>query len=166
MGPMDRRQEDEAAYDWFFRTEYPAVLKTAYLVTHDRETARDVTQEAFIQLLRHWRKVSRYERPDAWVRRVAIRIAVRQARKFRLRRSTEVDPPAAVHVGMDPDLVREIRALSAMQRAAIVLFYFEDRPVSEIAEILDCAPSTAKVHLHRARRILAERLGEVMADVT
>jgi RNA polymerase sigma-70 factor (ECF subfamily) len=53
-----------------------------------------------------------------------------------------------------------------MQRAAIVLFYFEDRPVSEIAEILDCAPSTAKVHLHRARKTLAERLGEVMADVT
>ncbi|HLL50768.1 MAG TPA: sigma-70 family RNA polymerase sigma factor [Thermomicrobiales bacterium] len=163
---MDRRREDEAAYEWFFRTEYPAVLKTAYLVTHDRETARDVTQEAFIQLLRHWRKVSHYERPDAWVRRVAIRIAVRQARKLRLQRSTEVEPPAPAPVQMDPDLVREIRALPAMQRAAIVLFYFEDRPVSEIAEILDCAPSTAKVHLHRARKTLAERLGEVMADVT
>ena len=163
---MDRRREDEAAYEWFFRTKYPAVLKTAYLVTHDRETARDVTQEAFIQLLRHWRKVSHYERPDAWVRRVAIRIAVRQARKLRLQRSSEVDPPTAAPVQMDPDLVREIRALPAMQRAAIVLFYLEDRPVSEIAEILDCAPSTAKVHLHRARKTLAERLGEVMADVT
>lgn len=165
MGSNDRR-EDEAAYDWFFRTEYPAVLKTAYLVTHDREAARDVTQEAFIQLLRHWRKVSRYERPDAWVRRVAIRIAVRQSRKLSRQRSAEVEPIAPPHVQMDPDVVREVRALPAMQRAAVVLFYFEDRPVSEIAEILDCSPSTAKVHLHRARKTLAERLGEVMADVT
>jgi RNA polymerase sigma factor (sigma-70 family) len=165
MGKTDKH-EDEAAYDWFFRTEYPAVLKTAYLVTHDRETARDVTQEAFIQLLRHWRKVSRYERPDAWVRRVTIRIAVRQSRKLSRQQSAQVEPVAAPHVSMDPDLVREVRALPAMQRAAVVLFYFEDRPISEIAEILDCAPSTAKVHLHRARKTLAERLGEVMADVT
>lgn len=165
MGSNDRR-EDEAAYDWFFRTEYPAVLKTAYLVTHDREAARDVTQEAFIQLLRHWRKVSRYERPDAWVRRVAIRIAVRQSRKLSRQLSAEVEPIAPPHVQMDPDVVKEVRALPAMQRAAVVLFYFEDRPVSEIAEILDCSPSTAKVHLHRARKTLAERLGEVMADVT
>jgi RNA polymerase sigma factor (sigma-70 family) len=162
---MDRR-EDDAAYDWFFRTEYPSVLKTAYLITHDREAAKDVTQEAFIQLLQHWRKVSRYERPDAWVRRVAIRIAVRQGRKLRLQRSTEVEPVAPTSMHIDPDLVKEIRALPAMQRAAIVLFYFEDRPVSEIAEILDCAQSTAKVHLHRGRKTLAERLGEVMADVT
>jgi RNA polymerase sigma-70 factor (ECF subfamily) len=161
---MDRREDDDA-YDWFFRTEYPAVLKTAYLITHDRETARDVTQEAFIQLLRHWRKVSRYERPDAWVRRVAIRIAVRHSRRLRWERDVEVDPVAPTDLSMDPDLVREIRGLPAMQRAAIVLFYFEDRPVSEIAEILDCAPATAKVHLHRGRKRLAERLGEVSVDV-
>jgi len=161
----DGRREDEAAFDWFFRAEYPAVLKTAYLVTHDREAARDVTQEAFIQLLRHWRKVSRYERPDAWVRRVAIRIAVRHSRKLRLQRSLEVEPVAPAYVPADPDLMRELKGLPAMQRAAIVLFYFEDRPVSEIAEILDCAPSTAKVHLHRGRKNLAERLGEVSVDV-
>jgi RNA polymerase sigma-70 factor (ECF subfamily) len=161
---MDTR-EDDAAYDWFFRTEYPAVLKTAYLITNDREAARDVTQEAFIQLLQHWRKVSRYERPDAWVRRVAIRIAVRQNRRLRLERSVEIEPAAPPSVPMDPDLVREIRGLPAMQRAALVLFYFEDRPISEIAEILECAPATAKVHLHRGRKRLAERLGEVTADV-
>jgi RNA polymerase sigma factor (sigma-70 family) len=45
-----------------------------------------------------------------------------------------------------------------MQRAAVVLFYFEDRPVSEVAEILDCSTSTAKVHLHKARKKLAELL--------
>ena len=165
MTTTDRR-EDDASYDWFFRTEYQSVLKTAYLVTHDREAARDVTQEAFIQLLRHWRKVSRYERPDAWVRRVAIRIAVRQSRKLGRQQSAEVEPVAPPQVQMDPDVVREVRALPGMQRAAVVLFYFEDRPISEIAEILDCSPSTAKVHLHRARKTLADRLGEVMADVT
>ncbi len=51
-----------------------------------------------------------------------------------------------------------------MQRAAIVLFYFEDLPVAEIAHILDCAEPTARVHLHRARKRLAEVLGEEVSE--
>jgi RNA polymerase sigma-70 factor (ECF subfamily) len=47
----------------------------------------------------------------------------------------------------------------------VVLFYYEDRPVSEIATILGCSESTAKVHLHRARKSLARILGEEAADV-
>ena len=46
------------------------------------------------------------------------------------------------------------------QRAAIVLHYYEDRPVAEIASILGCAEATARVHLHRGRKRLAELLGE------
>ena len=67
----------------------------------------------------------------------------------------------------DDAVLAAVRALPPAQRAAVVLFYFEDRPVSEIAEILDCSPATAKVHLHRARKKLAEFLGEeVLADVS
>jgi RNA polymerase sigma-70 factor, ECF subfamily len=53
-----------------------------------------------------------------------------------------------------------------MQRAAVVLFYFEDLPLSEIASILRCSEATVRVHLHRARKRLAELLGEeVIEDV-
>ena len=85
--------EDE--YAAFYRAEFAHVVRTSYLVVHDRERAEDVTQEAFIQLLAHWNKVSRYERPEAWVRRVAIRIASRSARRERLRPALErsSDPP-------------------------------------------------------------------------
>jgi DNA-directed RNA polymerase specialized sigma24 family protein len=70
----------DEAYEWFFRSEFPAVLRMVFLILHDRGRSEDVTQEAFIQLLVHWRKVSRYERPEAWVRRVAIRQAIRAPR--------------------------------------------------------------------------------------
>jgi hypothetical protein len=43
------------------------VVQTAYLVLHDRQRAEDVAQEAFTQLFVHWKRVSRYQRPDAWV---------------------------------------------------------------------------------------------------
>ena len=51
-----------------------------------------------------------------------------------------------------------------MQRAAVVLFYWEDRPVSEIAQTLEVSDSTVKQHLYRARHRLAELLGEEVSD--
>jgi RNA polymerase sigma-70 factor (ECF subfamily) len=52
----------------------------------------------------------------------------------------------------------EVRRLPHRQRVAIALFYVEDRPVAEIAAVLGCAEATARVHLLRGRRSLAERL--------
>lgn len=146
-------------YTWFLRGEYEGVVRTVFLVVGDRETARDITQEAFARLYRHWRKVSRYERPDAWVRHVAVRLAIQHVRKQRLRDTlTQV---AENHESVDPALVdirRAVAELPPTQRAAVALYYFEDRPSSEIAEILDCSESTVRVHLHKARKKLATAL--------
>ena len=151
----------EPEYVWFFRAEFPGVLRTVFLILHDRGRSEDVTQEAFIELFVHWRKVSRYERPEAWVRRVAVRKAVRALRRERMRAVLEREafPEPGVDVP-DVDLARGVRKLPVMQRSAVVLFYFEDRPVSEIAFILGISEGAVKVHLHRARRRLAELLGE------
>jgi RNA polymerase sigma-70 factor (ECF subfamily) len=144
------------------------VSRTVYLIVRDRCLAEDITQEALYRMLRHWRTVSRYDAPETWVRRVAIRIAVREVqrraarpRKERLaqREMRDDDLP-------DPDLARAVAELSPMQRAAVILYYWEDRPVIEIARILAVSESTVKQHLHRARHRLAELLGEeVTGDV-
>lgn len=154
-------QGDELEYAWLFRAEYPMVLRTVYLILGDRGRAEDVTQEAFVQLLSHWKKVSRYERPDAWVRRVAIRLAMRTLRRDRLRgvleretgRTDVIRPP-------DVDLADALRQLPVKQRACVLLFYFEDRPIAEIVHILGISEGAVKVHLHRARQRLATLLAE------
>jgi DNA-directed RNA polymerase specialized sigma24 family protein len=153
--------ESEPAYTWFFRTEYASVARTVYLILRDRGRAEDISQEAFMQLYANWRKVSRYERPEAWVRRVAIRLAVRQQKRDRMRavlERTTVDTPSPG--GDAPDLEQAMKGLSPMQRAVVVLYYFEDRPTNEIVEILGTSQSTVRVHLSRARRRLAELLRE------
>ena len=53
-------------YAWFFRDEYPKVVRTVFLVVRDRGRSEEITQEAFIQLLGHWKKVSGYDQPQAW----------------------------------------------------------------------------------------------------
>jgi RNA polymerase sigma-70 factor (ECF subfamily) len=156
----------EEEYSSFFRAEFIHVVRTSYLIVHDRERAEDVAQEAFIQLLAHWHKVTRYERPEAWVRRVAIRIATRSARRERQRPVLEqtMDPPPSF-VPQDVDLLNAIKKLPPQQRAAVALFYFEDRPLPEVAHIIGCSHSAAKVHVFNARKRLAELLGEEVVDV-
>ncbi|MGH2723894.1 MAG: RNA polymerase sigma factor [Actinomycetota bacterium] len=156
-----RETDTDTAFGWLFRDEYPAIVRTAYLMLGDRAAAEDVAQEAFIRLYARWRRISRYERPGAWVRRVAIRLASRSLRAGRRTvLQAEVEDPGRTEPVSDPDLRRALLGLPSSQRAAVVLHYFEDRPVAEVAEIMGCATSTAKVHLHRARKRLAEVLGE------
>lgn len=152
-------------FDSVFAAEYAPVLRTIFLICHDSHQAQDVTQEAFVELLRHWDKVSRYERPGAWVRRVAIRKLVKAMRREVRRREAEIafEPPATMGPA-DIDVLRAVRALPLRQRTAVVLYYYEDRPLDEVAELLDCSPSTAAAHVHRARAKLGGLLQEVSAD--
>jgi RNA polymerase sigma factor (sigma-70 family) len=156
--------EDE--YASFYRIEFPHVVRTCYLIVHDRQRAEDVAQEAFIQLFTHWRKVSRYEQPGAWVRRVAIRLASRVARREQRRSVLEhqSDPPMPARA-RDVDLLNAIRLLTTQQRAAVALYYFEDRPLPDVAHILGCSHAAAKVHVLNARKRLALLLGEEVVGV-
>jgi RNA polymerase sigma-70 factor, ECF subfamily len=154
--------EAEFDYSTFFRAEFAAVLRTVALMLRDQGRAEEITQDAFIQLLRNWPKVSRYERPQAWVRRVAIRLAMRAVRRERLWSLVHLDllPSAAAAPPSRFDVPGAVRRLPGSQRAAIVLHYYEERPVAEVAAILGCSESTARVHLHRGRNRLRQLLGE------
>ena len=150
-----------------FQAEYPRVVRAVQVMLHDRPAAEDVAQEAFTQLLRHWRRIERYERPEVWVRIVAVRLALRRERRARIGRLLEwrsarielVDGDWSTHV----DILRAVSALPPRQRAVVALFYLEDRPLAEVAEMVGCSPSTASVHLYRARQRRAVTLGEARA---
>ena len=74
--------------------------------------------------------------------------------------TTGTAPPGEPH----DDVLAAVRALPGQQRAVVVLFYFEDRPMPEVAEIVGCSVSTGWNHLHRARKRLATLLDEDVTD--
>jgi RNA polymerase sigma-70 factor (ECF subfamily) len=161
----------DTGFEEMFRREYPRVLRTVALIVMNAEVAEEVTQEAFTELHLKWARIGSYERPGAWVRRVAIRKAVRGRRRAAQGAQLEAltgESQTVDDMKPDIDLVRAVASLPAQQRAAIVLHYYDDLSVGEVADVLGCAEPTVRVHLHRGRARLAEllRLDEEVDDVT
>ena len=160
-------ESEDAAFDALFRREFGPITRTAYLIVGDWEVAREIAQDAFVQVLRHWKKVKAMESPGGWARRVAIRDAVRSRRReARGRRLLHGVAPGFVGESEPAggDVRRALLTLPKQQRAAIALHYLDDLPVSEIAGLLGCSEGTVKTHLSRGRAALATRLGEEVND--
>ena len=167
MGGMTRRVAEEG-FEELFLAQFRGVARTVRYVVGDATVAEEITQDAFVQLYRHWGRVAHYDRPDLWVRRVAIRQAQRERHRAWQRPVLELRAagPDVVAAPADPrdDVLAAVRLLPAQQRAVVVLFYFEDRPMPEIAGIVGCSVSTGWSHLHNARKRLAAVLGEEVTD--
>ena len=166
-----RGRDAEADVQQLFVAEYPALVRTLAMIARDRAAAEDIAQDAFVQLLRHWPRVSTYDAPGAWLRRVAIRMAVREDHRAKVRplreRQAYAGAPAAVDATgqqADPALMAAVAHLSPQQRSVVVLFYLEDRPMAEVADLVGCSAATGWVHLHRARHRLADLLGEEVSE--
>lgn len=149
-------------FNALFVAEYPKMVALAAAVAGSRTNAEDIAQEAMSRLSRDWERVKLLDKPGAWLRRVTINLALSQKRKFLS------EAKALLRIGVDvatmpPTLAEHepvwaaVADLPKQQRAAVSLHFLEDRSIEEIAHILDISPSTARVHLHRARQTLRDR---------
>lgn len=149
----------------FCDREYPAVLGALTLWCGDRDTAEEVTAEAFARAWRDWHRVSDLESPGGWVRRVAINLATsafrrRQAErraKHRLQhraRTAHRDPDSAEVVAVR----RALQTLAPDHRTVIVLRHYLDLPVDEVAGILGRSPTAVTSLTSRATEALRAAL--------
>lgn len=141
------------------------MVRAAYLITGDMQEAADVTQEAFVRAFERGDSVFTLHRPGAWLQRVATNLAISRWRRQRVR----LRSPAAVEsksemVMPDPDLMAALRQLSPAQRAVIVLRFYGDQSVEEVARALRKRPGTVKALTFQAVRRLRELLAEVEDD--
>jgi RNA polymerase sigma-70 factor, ECF subfamily len=125
--------------------------------------ARDAVQEAFVQAVVHWREVSRYDDPLAWIRRVAINRG-HNRRRTRRRQAALAEHIAAttlapiVAVESDDDLAALVASLPPQQRLALSLYYFADLSIAEVADSMKLSEGAVKYHLHAARTSLSRSL--------
>jgi RNA polymerase sigma-70 factor (ECF subfamily) len=154
-------------FEAFAERERTSLVALAWALTGSMGSAEELAQDALTAAWEGWDRVGGLDRPGAWTRRVVInRAAGVRRRAFREHRAigrlVQRDTGApALTLEMSTEsgeLWAALRSLSPRQAQVLALHYLDDRPVAEIATILDCTQATVRVHLHRGRRALARRL--------
>ena len=159
--PRGEDVTDHRDFAEFYAATFGSLTAQLHAFTGDLNEAQDLVQEAFSRAYPRWVRLSAYDDPVAWVRRVAWNLAVsrwRQLKRLVAFSHDLVQPvvgePTALHV----DLLRALKALPTRQRQAVVLHYVAGMSIVEIAGITGAAEGTVKSWLHRARAVLARRL--------
>lgn len=144
------------------------VFGLAFSILRDRAAAEDLAQEVFVKL---WQALPRYDgraQLSTWIYAITRNAAVSALRARRRSVSmsdaavlAEVEGAVAIPAEdpVDAGLLRQVEALPEKQRQAVILYYMDERPVDEVAEMMGLPVNTVKTHLHRARASLAIALG-------
>ncbi len=165
---MTRSQD----FDTFFTTHYGPMVRTLTLIGGDREAAADSVQDAFVRAHARWRRLSRYDAPAAWVRKVAIN-RLRDVKRSETRRRSREDraagaapDPTPEPARLDDDLMDAVRTLPERQRTAVALHYLEDLSVDEIAQVMAISSGAVKYSLHEGRNKLEPLLAATFGERT
>lgn len=151
-----------AEFSGFYLAHRDAVYRAVLLATRHPQRAEDAVQEAFARAYARWDTVREYDRPRAWVSRVALNVATSWWRRLSRERANPPDRPAHPDEGpMDAALVRLVWNLPLRQRQVVALRVLADLSIADTAEILGIAQGTVKAQLHRALRRLREQIDAV-----
>ncbi|HTX86429.1 MAG TPA: SigE family RNA polymerase sigma factor [Streptosporangiaceae bacterium] len=165
-----RHKASEREFDGFAAGSWEPLLRTGYLMTGDAGDAEDLVQETLLKVARRWNRVRSMDHPAAYARRVLINLVLHNTDRRSRRRAelwpqddgTETADENAARALRQVDDLAEIRwalgTLPARQRAVLVLRYWADLPVTEVAEILGCSEGTVTSTASRAAAHLAETL--------
>lgn len=150
--PQDLRPANLEA---LFQQSYRPIVQALALACGDLAAAEDATQDAFAQAWLRWDRISRYDNPGAWVRRVAIN-KLRNAHRSRLRGEAAIErlnakTSTAALTETDPDLVVGLQRLPYKQRLCAVLFYVDGLSTAEVAQVMEISQGSVSQHLSRAR---------------
>jgi RNA polymerase sigma-70 factor (sigma-E family) len=149
---------DRGSFDDFVVTRSARLLRTAYLLTHDRALAEDLVQTSLAKAWFAWGRID--GQPDAYVRRVMVNTySSWWRRRWNGEQATAELPERAAAAGHRPedvrvddrtDLWRALARLPKRQRAVVVLRFYEDLSEIETADILQCSVGTVKSQASRA----------------
>jgi RNA polymerase sigma-70 factor (sigma-E family) len=168
----------EREFDCFAAQVSDPLLRTAHLMTGDAREAEDLVQETLLRVARRWERVRSLDQPASYARRVLVNVVLHDAdRRARLR--AELRPLDGAAEAADESAARALRQvddlaefrwalsrLPARQRAVLVLRYWADLPVAEVADILGCSEPTVTSTASRAATRLAQTLAHSAMPAT
>ena len=161
------RGGDRAAFSELAARSIGRLTAVARMILRDEYAAQDAVQEAFVEA---WRSLPSLREPDrfeAWLRRLLVRACFKGVRRSRRTQATEIrltpaDEPAIQGLEMDlalhDQLERGLARIPADQRAVVVLVYYLDLPLADVAQAMGIPLGTTKSRLNRATQALRAAL--------
>jgi RNA polymerase sigma-70 factor (sigma-E family) len=154
-------------FEQFATTRLPGLLRYAVVLTGDRDLAQDVVQEVLARAHVRWKRISRSESPDAYVRRMVLNEYLSWRRSWAARNIHAVGERLvdlndakggiddhAQHVVDSDELWNRLATLGRKQRAVLVLRYYEQLDDVSIADLLGSTPATVRSNASKALKTL------------
>ncbi len=148
---------DHGAFEQLYARYHDKVFAVSRGILLDAEEAADAVQEIFTLVLKNLHRFDRRSKFSTWLFRVAVNRSIQEARRSRHKYKhvelTEAvervapEPPETI----DPKIHVALQKLTPNDRALLILFYWEELSLQEIADSLRCNVNAAKTRLYRAR---------------
>ncbi len=160
---------DKSALGELYEIYISSALRTAYLITSDKFAAEDIVSEAFIEVFKNINKLRKNEAFRQWLFRIIVRLSWKAGKNSGRTVPSENIEQLADGAGVrDEYFTREkytplynaIDALSPKLRTTVVLYWFNEMTIKEIAKTMGCFEGTVKSRLFAAKRKLREILEE------
>lgn len=149
-----------------YREHGPGLVRMVRLFVDDRNAAEDLVQEAFIRLARSAHKIQDDRKAAAYLRSIVLNLARDHNRRglVSLRHRLPLDDRQAtvedqvVLAEEHQDVVDALRTLPRRQRDCLILRYYDELSIDDIAETLAISRNSVKTHLTRGMNALENRL--------
>jgi RNA polymerase sigma factor (sigma-70 family) len=139
-----------------YRAQRLAMVRLARLLTDSPAVAEEIVQEAFIRFAR---SLGHKDEPAAYLRVIVVNLCRSYQRRSIVERRFAPKPTTVFGMPEIDETWDLVRKLPFRQRAVLMLRYYEDLSVADIAQVLGCRPGTVKSSLHRGLAVLRQQLG-------
>ena len=165
VASTERPETITAVFERLSEREFDRCYSLAGYLLGDAAEAEDATQEAMARAWRARATLKDGAAFEGWIDRILVNTCMDRMRRRKLIRFVEIEEGEEVP-DRDPfremlaqdELGRALDVLSPEQRAVVVLRFWRDLPIEEIARRLDCPPGTVKSRLHAAIEALRGRM--------
>ncbi len=176
------RDGDYAAFEQLFDRHRLMVYRFAYQMSHKRDDAEDLVQEAFVRAYQNLHRYRDEAKFTTWLLRIVSNLGTDQARMYTRRNNLEQkeaqgaldwmtvgnfeNPIANLEQESRQNILRKaILALPDHHRQMIIMRDLEEKEYDEIAEICNCSVGGAKLRVLRARRALRDRVAPMLGEL-
>jgi RNA polymerase sigma-70 factor, ECF subfamily len=166
-------EDKEALIDEIMNRYGQEILQLAYSYVNNRAIAEDLTQDIFVKCYNALHTYSGKSKLRTWLWRIAMNHCKDFLRSWYNRNvmitgndltrngtKKELIEQAVIQKEEDDQLLSEVMNLPIKYREVVYLFYYEELPIKEIAELTGTGVNTVKTRLKRAKELLKERLEE------